>query len=129
MFSSLLVSLKPVKAGDWVDQVYAESVKRLSSSDTDTEVRSSAEQTIGTLWTCAPDIMGGKDRKEWEAVCRTTGRTEGPVQVVTQVAREVDIGDDWVNGCVQWILILLRKSGRNGKGEVFTCLEVLLRRY
>jgi cullin-associated NEDD8-dissociated protein 1 len=125
---SLLTALKPLKSGDWIDQVYTESVKRLSSSDTDAEVRNSAEQTIGTLWICAPEVMRSKDRKEWEAVCRTTGRTEGAVQVVTLVAQEVDIGDDWVNGCVQWILFLLLKSGRSGKGEIFTCLDVLLRR-
>ena len=128
VFSSLLTALKPLKSGEWIEQVYIESVRRLSSSDTDAEVRTSAEQTIGTLWICASEVMRSKDRKEWEAICRTTGRTEGAVQVVTLVAQEVDIGDDWVNGCVQWIVFLLRKSGRSGKGEVFTCLDVLLRR-
>lgn len=127
-FSSLLRTLKPVKGGDWVENLYELSVKKLSSSDTDTEVRCSAEQCIGTLWVCATEVMQRKDKKEWVAICRTTGRTEGAVEVVSMVAREVHIDGDWVNGCVAWVMVLLQKSGRSGKADVFTCLELLLRR-
>jgi len=127
-FSSLLRALKPIKGGDWVDSLYELSVKKLGSSDTDTDVRGSAEQCIGTLWACATEVMQRKDKKEWVAICRTTGRTEGAVEVVSMVAREVYIDDNWVNGCVAWIVVLLQKSGRSGKADVFTCLDLLLRR-
>ena len=127
-FSSLLRALKPVKGGDWVDSLYELSVKKLGSSDTDTDVRSSAEQCVGTLWVCATEAMRRKDKKEWMAICRTTGRTEGAVEVVSMVAREVYIDDNWVNGCVAWVIVLLQKSGRGGKADVFTCLDLLLRR-
>jgi len=127
-FSSLLWALKPVKGGDWVDSLYELAVKKLSSSDTDTDVRSSAEQCVGTLWVCATEVMQRKDKKEWAAICRTTGRTEGAVEVVSMVAREVSIDDNWVNGCVSWVMVLLQKSGRSGKADVFTCLDLLLRR-
>ena len=127
-FSSLLKTLKPVKGGDWVENLYELSVKKLSSSDTDTDVRSSAEQCIGTLWVCATEVMQRKDRKEWATICRTTGRTEGAVEVVSMVAREVDVDHSWVNGCVEWVVVLLQKSGRSGKADVFTCLDLLLGR-
>jgi cullin-associated NEDD8-dissociated protein 1 len=127
-FSSLLKALKPVKGGDWVDSLYDLSVRRLGGSDTDTDVRSSAEQCIGTLWVCATEVMQRKDKKEWVAICRTTGRTEGAVEVVSMVAREVHIDDNWVNGCVSWVMVLLQKSGRSGKTDIFTCLDLLLRR-
>jgi cullin-associated NEDD8-dissociated protein 1 len=127
-FSSLLRSLKPVKDGDWVDGLYDLSVRKLSNSDTDTDVRSSVEQCIGTLWVCATEVIERKDRKEWTAICRTTGRTEGAVEVVSMVAREVHIDDNWVNGCVSWVMVLLQKSGRSGKADVFACLDLLLRR-
>lgn len=127
-YSSLLRALKPVKGGDWVDSLYELSVRKLSSSDTDTDVRGSAEQCIGTLWVCATEVMQRKDKKEWAAICRTTGRTEGAVEVVSMVAREVHIDDGWVDGCVTWVMVLLQKSGRNGKTDVFTCLDLLLKR-
>lgn len=127
-FSSLLRALKPVKGGDWVDSLYELSVRKLGSSDTDTDVRSSAEQCIGTLWVCATESMQRKDKKEWAVICRTTGRAEGAVEVVSMVAREVYIDDNWVNGCVAWVMVLLQKSGRSGKTDVFTCLDLLLRR-
>jgi cullin-associated NEDD8-dissociated protein 1 len=72
--------------------------------------------------------MQTKDKKEWAVICRTTGRTEGAVEVVSMVAREVHIDDKWVNDCVAWVMVLLQKSGRNGKTDVFTCLDLLLRR-
>jgi len=57
--------------------------------------------------------MKVKDMKEWEAICRTSGKTDGAVLVVTKVAREVAMDDDvWVNGCVNWLMALLKKSGR-----------------
>ena len=129
-FSSLLRALKPVKGDDWVEHLYELSVQKLGSSDTDTDVRSSAEQCIGTLWVCATEVVRRKDKNEWATICRTTGRTEGAVEVVSMVARaqEVYLDDGWVNGCVAWVMVLLQKSGRGGKGDVFTCLEQLLKR-
>ncbi|KAI0917813.1 hypothetical protein AcV7_007119 [Taiwanofungus camphoratus] len=129
VFSALLNSMNPIKNGDWIDCVYNEAVLRLSNHDTDAEVRACAENCIGDLWICATDMMKTKNRKEWEAMCRTTGRTDGAVHVVTRVAKEVEIDDNWVNGCVQWLLTLLKKSGRLGKSDMFTCLDALLRRY
>ena len=128
VFSSLLNALKPVKNSDWTEVVYTQAVTRLSSNDTDAEVRSTAEDCIADLWICATDLTKTKNRKEWEAICRSTGKTENAVKVVTKVAKEVQIGDDWVNGCVEWLLNLLRKSARAGKTEIFSALEVLLKR-
>ncbi|THG96420.1 hypothetical protein EW026_g5420 [Hermanssonia centrifuga] len=128
VFSSLLNALKPVKTGDWVERVYTEAVQRLSNHDTDAEVRGCAENIIGDIWICATDLVKVKNRKEWETLCRTSGRTEGAIKVVTRVAREVEIGDDWVNGCVEWVLALLKRSGRSGKSDIFSCLDALLKR-
>lgn len=128
-FSALLGALKPVKGGDWVDRVYNEAVARLSNHDTDAEVRSCAEKTVGDLWISATDVLKTKDRKEWEAICRTSGRVDGSVEVVTRVALEVEIDDGWVNGCVAWVLTLLKRAGRTGKSDLFLCLDALLRRY
>ena len=127
-FSALLNAMQPVKGGAWVDRVYDEAVKRLSNHDTDAEVRGCAEECIGDLWACATDILKTKNRKEWEYICRTTGRTDGAVNVVTKVATKVEINDQWVNGAVDWVTILLKKSGRTGKVEVFNCLDALLRK-
>ncbi|CAL1696941.1 unnamed protein product [Somion occarium] len=129
VFSSLLNALKPLKNGDWVERIYNEAVRRLSDHETDAEVRERAEEVIGDLWISAIDVVKTKNRKEWEAMCRTSGRTEGAVKVITRVAREAEIGDDWVNGCVEWVLTLLRRSGRSGKSDIFSCLDALLRRY
>ncbi|KAI0325025.1 ARM repeat-containing protein [Cubamyces sp. BRFM 1775] len=128
-FSALLNAMQPVKGGAWVDRVYDEAVRRLSNHDTDAEVRSCAEECIGDLWISATDVMKTKSRKEWEFICRTTGRTDGAIKVVTKVATKVDIDDAWVNGCIDWVMTLLRKSGRGGKIEAFNCLDALLRRY
>ncbi|CDO71748.1 hypothetical protein BN946_scf184920.g32 [Trametes cinnabarina] len=128
-FSALLNALQPVKGGAWIDRVYDEAVRRLSNHDTDAEVRGCAEECIGDLWIAATDVMKTKNRKEWEYICRTTGRTDGAVKVVTKVATKVDIDDAWVSGCVDWVMTLLRKSGRLGKIEAFNCLDALLRRY
>lgn len=110
--SSLVLALKPLTGSDWVERVYKESVSKLSNHDTDAEVRACAEKTIGDLWISATDLLKAKDRKEWDAMCRTTGRTEGAVEVVTRVAREVEMDSAWVNGCVEWVLNLLKRSGR-----------------
>ncbi|KAI0668620.1 ARM repeat-containing protein [Trametes maxima] len=128
-FSALLTALQPVKSGQWVERVYDEAVRRLSNHDTDAEVRSCAEDTIGDLWISATEVMKTKDRKEWEFICRTTGRTDGAIKVVTKVATKVEIDDHWVNGSVEWVTTLLKKSGRAGKVEAFNCLDALLRRY
>lgn len=129
VFSSLLNALKPVKNVEWADVVYTQAVARLSSNDTDAEVRSAAEDCMADLWICATDLVKNKNRKEWEAICRNTGKTENAVKVVTRVAKEVQIGDDWVNGCLDWLLNLLRKSARSGKTEIFDGMEVLIRSY
>lgn len=128
VFSALLNSLKPVKGADWADPLYEQSVFRLSSHDTDAEVRTCAEDCVADLWICATDVLRTKGGREWEFICRTSGNTTGAVRVVTKVAREVSVGDVWVNGCVDWLMGLLKKSGRAGKPEIFTALDVLLRR-
>lgn len=128
VFSALLNAMQPVKGYEWVDLTYNEAVQRLANHDTDSEVRTRAEECIGDLWVNATDVMKTKDRKEWDAMCRTTGKPDGAVKVVTRVAKEVEIGDDWVNGCVEWIVSLLRKVGRLGKSDAFLCLDTLLRR-
>ncbi|KAI0638875.1 ARM repeat-containing protein [Trametes polyzona] len=129
VFSALLNALQPVKSGLWADRVYEEAVRRLSNHDTDAEVRACAEDCIGDLWISATDVVKTKDRKEWEYICRTTGRTDGAVKVVTRVATKVEMDDAWVNGSVEWVTVILRKSGRAGKIEAFNCLDALLRRY
>ncbi|KAF8651023.1 hypothetical protein AX16_004957 [Volvariella volvacea WC 439] len=128
VFSALLNALKPLKGSDWADQLYDQALARLSLHDTDPDVRTSAEETIGDLWICATDVVRNKGRKEWELICRTSGNTDSGVRVVTKVAKEVTIGDDWVNGCVEWSLGLLKKGGRAGKVDVFVALTSLLKR-
>jgi len=128
VFSAILNAMKPIKADDWVTPLYEQTLVRLSSHDTDTEVRACAEDCMGDIWIAATDIARSKDKKEWEYICRTTGKTDTAVTVVNKVARAVRVGDDWVNGCVSWLMGILRKSGRLGKVEVFKALEVLLRR-
>ncbi|KAH9939018.1 ARM repeat-containing protein [Epithele typhae] len=128
-FSALLTAMQPVKGAGWIDRVYDEALKRLSHHDTDAEVRACAEECIGDLWIAATEAMKAKSRKEWEFICRSTGRTDGAVAVVTKVSTKVEVGDDWVNGAVEWTTTLLKKSGRAGKVEAFNCLEALLRRY
>jgi cullin-associated NEDD8-dissociated protein 1 len=128
VFSALLNALKPVKTVEWVDPVYGQAVAKLTAHDTDAEVRVCAEDCIADLWVCATDIVRTKGGREWENICRTAGKTDGAVRVVTKVAREVQVGDVWVNGCVDWLLGLLKKSGRAGKPELFVALDVLLRR-
>ncbi|KAJ7211033.1 armadillo-type protein [Mycena haematopus] len=132
VFSALLNALKPLKAGgEWPEAVYDQAIARLTAHDTDAEVRACAETCIGDLWVCATDVVRGRDRREWEAICRAGAKTEGAVKVVTRVAREVPgaLGDAWVNGCVEWAMGLLRRGGRAGKMEVFQGLDVLLRNY
>ncbi|KAF9261953.1 TIP120-domain-containing protein [Marasmius fiardii PR-910] len=129
VFSSLLQAMKPVKNADWTDNLYDLTLARLTNHDTDAEVRATAEDCIADLWICANEMMKGKDRKEWEAICRQTGRSEGAIKVITKVASEVTVGDDWVNGCVEWLVGLLKKAGRAGKAETFTAIYVLLRSY
>ncbi|KAL0945592.1 hypothetical protein HGRIS_014751 [Hohenbuehelia grisea] len=129
VFSSLLGAVKPAKGTEWINQVYNEAVARLSHHDTDAEVRSSAEECIADLWIHATETMKEKNRKEWEAICRTSGQTAGAVRVVTKVAKEVGVDDGWVNGCMEWCTTLLRKSGRPEKAEIFGAMDVLLRSY
>lgn len=127
-FSSLLKALRPVKQVDWADQVYAEALTRLLASDTDAQVRQSAENCIGELWVCAPEVVQNKGGKEWDAVTRSTDRIDNPIKVITYVATEGSVSDQWVDGCVTWLMSVLRKGGRQGKVEAFSCLEILIRR-
>jgi cullin-associated NEDD8-dissociated protein 1 len=129
VFSALLNALKPLKANDWTVALYDQALTKLSTNDTDAEVRGYAEDCMADIWICATDVALAKDRKEWEYICRTTGKTESPVKVITKVAKEVQVGDDWVNGCVSWLMGLLTKTARMGKVEVFGALNVLLKRY
>jgi cullin-associated NEDD8-dissociated protein 1 len=128
VFSALLNALKPVKNSDWAESVYTQAVSRLSNHDTDAEVRAAAEECIADLWICATDLVRTKDGKEWDAICRSTGNTDGAVRVVIKVASEVSVGDEWTNKCLEWILMLLRKSSRTGKPEIFVALSGLVRR-
>ncbi|PPQ98061.1 hypothetical protein CVT26_003287 [Gymnopilus dilepis] len=129
VFSALLNALRPLKPADWIVSLYDQALNRLRSHDTDAEVRAAAEDCIADIWICATEVASSKDRKEWDYICRTTGKTENAVKVITKVAREVKIGDEWTNGCVAYLMGLLRKSGRSGKVEVFVALDVLLKSY
>ncbi|KAI6044307.1 ARM repeat-containing protein [Pisolithus marmoratus] len=93
-FSALLNVTRPVKSGDWPERVYNHAIQRLSTTDTDAEVRSCAEDCIADLWVCVTDMVRAKDGKEWHAICRTTGNTSGAVRVVTKVVRDVEMSDD-----------------------------------
>ncbi|KAK2459779.1 hypothetical protein APHAL10511_008211 [Amanita phalloides] len=126
--SSLLNALKPLGHTDWAERLYEQAYTKLSQYDTDPEVRAAAEECVGDLWVCANEIMKGKG-KEWEFICRLTGQTEGPVKIVTKVAKGVQMGDVWVNECLKWLLELTRRGSRSGKGDVFAGLEVLLKSY
>ncbi|KAG6854209.1 hypothetical protein C0991_009522 [Blastosporella zonata] len=128
VFSALLSALKPVKA-DWVNAIYDLAVPKLSNHDTDAEVRECAEDCVADLWVSATETVRNKGGREWESICRLTGKTDGAVKVVTKVAKEVSVGDTWVNGVVEWLLNLLKKAGRQGKPEVFQALDVLLKSY
>lgn len=128
VFSALLNAARPLKNGDWVECLYDQAFQRLSTHDTDAEVRGCAENCIADLWVCAPDIIKPKGGKEWSSICRTTGNTAGAVKVVAKVAKGVEMSDEWVNYCVEWIICLLKKSERGGKPEVFIALDTLLKR-
>jgi cullin-associated NEDD8-dissociated protein 1 len=129
VFSAVLNSLKPVKADEWAVALYHQAINRLSSHDTDAEVRACAEDCVADLWICAGDIVRSMDKKEWEYICRASGKTENAVRTITKVAREVVMEDDWVNGCIAWVMGVLKKSGRTGKVEIFGALDVLLKRF
>jgi cullin-associated NEDD8-dissociated protein 1 len=128
-FSALLQAMDPVKSADWAEQVYKEASNRLSRNDTDAEVRASAEEVIGDLWISATAIVSSQGGGEWDAI-RRASRPEGAVQVVKKVAASpVPMSTDWVAQSIDWILGVLRKSGRGGRVEAFECLDVLLSKY
>jgi cullin-associated NEDD8-dissociated protein 1 len=129
VFFALLNAMKPVKNGEWVDALYAESVTKLQSNDLDSEVAACAQECIGELWICATDVMAQKNRSEWTLVCKTNGRTDTSVLVVTKVAQSIVIDDNWVNGCLEWLMNLVKRSGKTGKSDIFVAIEVLLGRY
>lgn len=128
VFSALLNAAGPVKNGDWAERLYDQAFQRLSTHDTDAEVRGCTEDCISDLWVCAPDVIRPKGGKEWQSICRTTGNTAGAVRVVTKVAKSAEMSDEWVDYCVEWIMGLLKKSERGGKPEVFVALDTLLKR-
>ncbi|KAG6819791.1 hypothetical protein H0H93_008643 [Arthromyces matolae] len=119
VFSALLTALKPIKTADWIDSVYDQALSKLTNHDTDAEVRECAEDCIADLWVAATDIMRSKGGKEWESICRLTGKTDGAVKVVTKVAKEVSVENAWVNDVVAWLLNLLKRGGRQGKLEIY----------
>lgn len=127
-FSALLKAMRPIKSGDWPEQLYEQALHRLTTIDTDAEVRTCVESCIADLWVCATDLMRMKAGDEWQAMCRITGNTSGAVRAVTKVAREVEMSEQWVNSCVEWVRTLLAKSGRE-KLELFIALNALLKRY
>jgi cullin-associated NEDD8-dissociated protein 1 len=98
----MLNAMKPIKSADWITALYDETLARLTSHGTDTEVRACAEDCMGDIWIAAMDIARSKDKKEWEYICRTTGKLVTAVTVVNKVASSVKVGDEWVNGCVSW---------------------------
>ncbi|KDQ17665.1 hypothetical protein BOTBODRAFT_172104 [Botryobasidium botryosum FD-172 SS1] len=131
VFSALLNALKPIgvsTGAGWVESVYDEVVRRLERTDTDADVRARAEECLADLWLCATDVVRRLSGKEWEALMKGA-RTEGAVQVIERVAKEVVISDKWVGECIEWVCGVLRKSGRGGRVDAFKCLEVLLRGY
>jgi cullin-associated NEDD8-dissociated protein 1 len=128
VFSALLKALRPVKQMDWAEQVYGEALTRLLANDTDAQVRQSAENCIGDLWVCAPEVVQSKGGKEWDAILRSTDRTDNPIKVVTYVAKDGSVSDQWIDGCISWLMNILKRGGRQGKVEAFSCLEVLIRR-
>jgi len=129
-FSALLTALKPVKGQAWPEQVYEQTVARLASTDTDAEVREHAEEVIRDLWVCATDSVRNKGGREWELLLRTQGRPDGAVKVIDRVARDVpDMPTPWVTSSIDWVLSVLRRSGRGGRGEAFAAIDALLRAY
>jgi cullin-associated NEDD8-dissociated protein 1 len=130
-FSALLQALKPIQAekgGDWALQVYKEANNRLSRNDTDAEVRAAAEVVIGDLWICATSVVSAHPGNEWDSL-RRSGRPEGAVQVVTKVAAvKIPMGTTWSTQSTEWVLAVIRKSGRGGRVEAFRCLDVLISR-
>ena len=127
-FSTLLKSLKPIRNADWADSLYVKALERLERNDTDVTVREKSEECIAELWLCAAETVRVKGGQEWLAL-RKSGRTEGSVKVIEKVARGVDFAEDWVDESVQWILSVIRKTGRFQKDEAFACLEALLGKY
>ncbi|KAG6884973.1 hypothetical protein C0992_005551, partial [Termitomyces sp. T32_za158] len=129
VFSALLNALKPIKGADWIEPVYEQAASKLGNHDTDAEVRECAEECIADMWIAATETIRSRGGKEWDSICRLSGKSDGAVKVVTKVAKEVSIGDAWVNGVVEWLLNLLKKAGRHGKLEMFLALDILLRSY
>ena len=127
-FATLLRSLKPVRSGGWIEQLYTEVIHRLERADTDAAVREQAEQCIAELWLCATDIVRSKNGAEWAAL-RKSGRTDGSIAVVSRVVNEIDFPSAWVDDFITWTLSVIRKSVRNQKDEALVCLASLLKKY
>ncbi|KAG9023812.1 hypothetical protein FRB95_012465 [Tulasnella sp. JGI-2019a] len=127
-FSALLVASKPVQPADWVNKLYEEVVVRLTSGDTDAEVRMRAEDVAIDLWLNATDIMRTKGGQEWDALMKG-GRLEGAVRVVEKVAGAVSMDKAWMGSSTEWIIGVLQRPAKAGKSSAFSCLEVLLQQY
>ncbi|KIO24797.1 hypothetical protein M407DRAFT_244321 [Tulasnella calospora MUT 4182] len=128
-FSALLAASNPVTSDEWAGPLYNEVVARLKNNETDVEVRQRAEDVVADLWICAPDVIKTKGGAEWEALMKA-GRTEGAVQTIGRVAdSDVEMEESWTSTCTEWTMGLLKKPGKAGKSNTFSCLEVLLKKY
>ncbi|KIY47176.1 TIP120-domain-containing protein [Fistulina hepatica ATCC 64428] len=142
VFCALLVAMQPISSIEpstaWVSPLYTLVVTRVTAHDTDTDVKARVEMCVGDLWACAADVVKGAYGigKEWRAICKSTGKTDGAVRVIGRVAGQMKmlppLNDEWVNFCIEWLLGLLRKSGstsRTEKIEIFGALGLLLSSY
>lgn len=128
-FSALLAASKPVTTDEWAGPLYSEVVVRLKNNETDVEVRQRAEDVVADLWIYAPGVIKTKGGAEWEALMKA-GRTEGAVQTIGRVAdSEVEMEESWTSTCTEWTMALLKKPGKAGKSNVFSCLESLLKKW
>lgn len=102
VFFALLNALRPIKVGsEWVNKLHDELILCLKSTDTDAEFRMRAVACMGDLWVCATEVVWTKDGREWDTLCRTTGRVDGAAKVVSRVTTELDVGHEWVNGSIE----------------------------
>lgn len=127
-FSALIQAMDPITSADWAAEVYKEAANRLSRNDTDAEVRAAAEEVVGELWISATPVVKDKGGAEWDSL-RKGARPEGAVSVTKKVAASnVEMSTAWVVQSTEWVLGVLRRSGRGGRVESFECLDVLISR-
>lgn len=126
VFSSLLTTLRPMKPNQWSFTIYEEAVGRLQANDTDSDVRDCAGELIGDLWISNPEVVKGKGGEEWQAMLKHGGRPDGPLKVIKRVAIQANMDDQWINNSIEWVLNILKKSGRAGKVDAFATLNSLI---